>query len=78
MNDNAPIIIFSYRREINKLIKSLLKDKEAKSSDLFIFSDGFKSQIDKQDVLNVRISLKKMFFSYLSHGSLILNKKVTN
>jgi hypothetical protein len=60
MNDNAPIIIFSYRREINKLIKSLLKNKEAKSSDLFIFSDGFKSQIDKQDVLNVRISLKKI------------------
>jgi hypothetical protein len=60
MNHKAPIIIFTYRREINKLIKSLLKNREAKSSDLFIFSDGFKSQIDKQDVLNVRISLKKI------------------
>ena len=60
MNDYAPIIIFSYRRKINKLIKSLLKNKEAKLSDLFIFSDGFKSQIDKQDVLSVRISLKKI------------------
>jgi hypothetical protein len=60
MNHKAPIIIFTYRREINKLIKSLLKNKEAKSSDLFIFSDSFKSQIDKQDVLNVRMSLKKI------------------
>jgi hypothetical protein len=60
MNKNAPIIIFCYRREIKKLIKSLLKNKEASSSELFIFSDGFKSNHDKKDVLKLRKTLKKI------------------
>ena len=60
MNDSAPIIIFCYRRKIEKLIKSILKNKEASSSELFIFSDGFKSNYDKKDVLKLRKTLKKI------------------
>ena len=60
MIDNAPVIIFCYRRKIDKLINSLLKNKEAKETELFIFSDGYKSEIDKKDVINIRQSLKKI------------------
>ncbi len=60
MSQNAPIIIFCYRRKINKLIDSLVKNKEAAHSDLFIFSDGFKSHKDKQDVLDLRQTLKNI------------------
>ena len=67
MRDNAPVIIFCYRRKIDKLINSLLKNKEAKETELFIFSDGFKSDIDKKDVINVRESLKKISGFKLIH-----------
>jgi len=60
MNDYAPVIIFCYRRKIDKLIYSLLRNKESSNSKLFIFSDGFKSKLDEHDVLNVRKSLKKI------------------
>ena len=54
----SPIIIFCYRRKIDSLIVSLLKNTEASESDIFIFSDNYKSDIDKKDVLAVRESLK--------------------
>ncbi len=54
----APIISFTYRRIPNKLIDSLLKNKLAKDKELFIFSDGYKNETDKQDVLEVRRYLK--------------------
>jgi len=54
----VPIVIFTYRRKIDELIKSLLKNKLAKYSNLYIFSDGYKNAIDKKDVLEVRESLK--------------------
>ena len=60
MKNYAPIIIFCYRRKIDKLIYSLLRNKESSNSKLFIFSDGFKSKLDEHDVLNVRKSLKKI------------------
>jgi len=60
MKTQAPIIIFCYRRKIDKLIVSLRKNKEAPKSNLFIFSDSFKSEIDKRDVLTVRQSIKKI------------------
>jgi hypothetical protein len=60
MNSTAPIILFCYRRKINKLINSLQKNKEASYSNLFIFSDGHKSNEDKKDVLDVRKSIKKI------------------
>ena len=60
MKNYAPVIIFCYRRKIDKLIYSLLRNKESSNSKLFIFSDGFKSNLDEHDVLNVRKSLKKI------------------
>lgn len=60
MRNYAPVIIFCYRRKINKLIYSLSRNKESSNSKLFIFSDGFKSNLDEHDVLNVRKSLKKI------------------
>jgi hypothetical protein len=60
MNSTAPIILFCYRRKIDKLISSLKKNKEASYSNLFIFSDGYKSEEDKENVLFVRKSLKKI------------------
>ena len=53
----APIVIFCYRRKIDTLVDSLLQNPEAKDSELYIFSDGFKSENDREDVLNVRKSL---------------------
>ena len=67
MIDNTPVIIFCYRRKIDKLINSLLKNKEAKETELFIFSDGYKSEIDKKDVINIRESLKKISGFKLVH-----------
>jgi len=54
----APIILFTYRRISYKTIESLLKNSLAKESELFIFSDGYKNEIDKKDVLEVRQYLK--------------------
>jgi hypothetical protein len=56
----TPIVIFTYRRTIDKLIESLQNNHLAPMSDLYIFSDGYKSQKDKEDVLAVRESLKKI------------------
>lgn len=58
MSEIAPIIIFCYRRRIDKLIESLLNNKEASISNLYIFSDGYKSDLDKQDILNLRKSIR--------------------
>jgi len=55
MSDYAPIIIFCYRRNIENLISSLLKNQGSINSELFIFSDGYKSQVDKNDVLNFKL-----------------------
>jgi len=54
----VPIILFTYRRVPKETIDSLLKNHLSKSSELFIFSDGYKNDFDKQDVLNVRKYLK--------------------
>jgi len=60
MSENAPVVIFCYRRKITKLIESLIENKESKRTELFIYSDGFKSNIDKNDVINLRKDLKKI------------------
>ncbi len=54
----APIVIFTYRRDITDVINALLKNKLSEKSDLYIFSDGYKNNTDKQDVLSVRKALK--------------------
>jgi len=50
----SPVVLFTYRRVPKETIESLLKNNLAKESELFIFSDGYKNDIDKQDVLEVR------------------------
>ncbi len=60
MSDTAPIIIFCYRRRIDKLIESLLNNKEASISNLYIFSDGYKSDLDKEDIRDLRRSIRRI------------------
>lgn len=54
----SPIIIFTYRRGIEKTIRSLLNNNLASQSDLYIFSDGYKNDTDKFSVLEVRKYLR--------------------
>jgi len=56
-NKLAPIILFTYRRMPKLTIESLLKNKLAKNNDLFIYSDGYKSDVEKCDV---KINLNKV------------------
>ena len=58
MNNYAPIVIFTYKRKIGNLIKSILRNKEASKSDLFIFSDGYKNLSEKLFISKVRDELK--------------------
>lgn len=50
----APIIIFAYRRVIDKTIESLSSNALAAESNLYIFSDGNKDDSDVKDVEEVR------------------------
>jgi len=52
MNSYAPIALFTYSRadHTRQAVESLLRNKEAAESDLFIFSDGPKNESKKQDV----------------------------
>jgi hypothetical protein len=54
----APIIIFTYRRKIDRLIETLLANKLSKRSELYIFSDGNKNEKDFEDVQDVRTYLQ--------------------
>jgi hypothetical protein len=56
----APIVVFCYRRSVENLIDSLLLNSEASSSDLIIFSDGWKSEEDKKDVLRLRAEVESI------------------
>lgn len=55
-----PIVLFTYRRVPKRTIESLLKNDLASQSELFIYSDGYKNEIDEQDVLEVRQYLKSI------------------
>ena len=57
-NHFSPIVLFTYRRIAKETIESLLKNSLAEKSELFIFSDGYKNEINKKDVLGVRKYLK--------------------
>lgn len=56
----APITIFVYNRpkHIKQTLKTLKKNKLAKESELFIFSDGPKDQNDRKKVAEVRKYIK--------------------
>ena len=62
MENLAPIILFVYNRpeHTKKTIEYLSKNRLAESSTLFIFSDGPKSEKDKQKVAEVRKYLKSI------------------
>jgi hypothetical protein len=62
MNNLAPIAIFAYKRldYLKILINSLKKNSLSKKSIVFIFSDGWKGDYDKQEVLNVRKYITKI------------------
>ena len=52
----APVILFAYNRpnHIKRTIDSVLKNKEARESDLFVFSDAPKREDDKLKVEQLR------------------------
>ena len=58
----APIVVFAYKRvdKISACLDSLKKNIDADKSDVFIFSDGFKSDKDKEGVLAVRAYLREL------------------
>ena len=62
MNNLAPIAIFTYNRldYLKILINSLKKNALSRNSIIFIFSDGWKSDHDKEDVLKVRKYISKI------------------
>ena len=62
MDKLSPIVLFAYSRKkiLKKTINSLKKNKLAKKSELFIFSDGYKSEKDKLHVDQVRSYLNKI------------------
>jgi hypothetical protein len=84
-NDIAPIAIFTYRRInlLKILINSLKNNNLSKYSRLFIFSDGWKNNLDKDNVLNVRqyitgISGFKTVEIILRKKNFGLSKNITN
>ncbi len=58
----APIAIFVYKRldYLKVLINSLKKNKLFRYSQVFFFSDSWKNEVDKQDVLKVRKYISKI------------------
>ena len=59
---HVPIILFCYKRldTLNRCINSLLKCREAKDSDLIIYSDAGASEIDRVRVEQVRGFLRSI------------------
>ena len=58
----APVVIFTYRRKkkLENLIKSILKNKEAKNTTVYFFQDSYKNQEDQNDVNEVKKYIKKV------------------
>ncbi len=52
----APLLLFTYNRPAHtrQTLEALLNNKLSRESELFIFSDGYKNDSDKKDVLKVR------------------------
>lgn len=57
-----PVVIFAYSRPIHlqKTLNGLKQNKEAKDTELIIFSDAPKTSIDEEKVHNVRTILKNL------------------
>lgn len=56
MNNPAPIALFAYNRPLhtNMCVASLLKNPQAKDTDLFVFCDGWKNSRDREKVEETR------------------------
>lgn len=56
INQYAPVILFGYKRldKITAAIAALEECEGAQKTDLIIFADGYKSEVDKPDVLSVQ------------------------
>ncbi len=52
----APVVLFVFKRpeHTKSTIKSLLANPEAKDTDLFIFSDGWRNEKEMKEVEEVR------------------------
>lgn len=52
----APILLFTYNRpdHTRQTLEALLNNHLSAESELFVFSDGYKNESDKKDVLKVR------------------------
>jgi hypothetical protein len=59
----APIVLFVYNRlyHTQQTVEALQKNELAEQSDLFIFSDGPKSDNDKEKVLQIREFIRTIF-----------------
>ena len=57
----APIIVFAYNRpeHLKRTLAALVKNKESKESDLFIFIDGPKSDVEKKKNAEVYVVAKQ-------------------
>lgn len=58
----APILLFCYKRleVLKETVDSLLKNPECIDSDLYIFSDGYKNESDREAVESVRNFIKQI------------------
>ena len=54
--NTVPILLFTYNRpsHTRQTLEALLNNKLCAESELFVFSDGYKNETDKKDVLAVR------------------------
>ncbi|HQI44432.1 MAG TPA: glycosyltransferase family 2 protein, partial [Dysgonamonadaceae bacterium] len=58
----APILLFVYNRPTHtlKTLNALRQNKLSDQSELFIFSDGYKSEADKAEVEKVRTLIRSV------------------
>lgn len=58
----APVVIFAYNRphHIQQTISALIENKLSSDTEVIIFSDGYKNENDKTDVLMVREYLSQL------------------
>ena len=62
----APILLFVYNRPTHtlKTLNALRQNKLSDQSELFIFSDGYKSEADKAEVEKVRLQRQLSFHTH--------------
>lgn len=58
----APVLLFTYNRPAHtkQTLDALLKNPLSKESTLFVFSDGYKNEMDRQQVEEVRSIIRSL------------------